>query len=202
MTGSFKPDNPVSGSMDLYTRRSPLRFAKEMAFYSAYHQEKRNVLIHVLGVPTITFTLFVVLSRFSLFEYNGFHVSASLVFTLAVLGYYYTLDVLFAFVATLVFGGLFVTSEWITAQLPATTAWTIFGLGQVIGWGAQFYGHFIFEKSRPALFDNLFQALVSAPLFVVADVFFELGYRLDLKAAVDNELKAKGVWKDFSHKAA
>lgn len=169
-----------------------------MAFYSAYHQEKRNVWIHVIGVPTITFTLFVVLSRFSLFEWNGFNVSASLVFTLAILGYYYTLDVVFAFVATLLFGGLFVTAEWITAKLPAQTAWTIFGLGQVIGWGSQFYGHFVFEKSRPALFDNLFQALVSAPLFVVADVFFELGFRLDLKKAVDDELKQKGVWKDFS----
>ncbi|TGL03463.1 DUF962 domain-containing protein [Leptospira bouyouniensis] len=175
-----------------------MRFAKEMAFYSAYHQEKRNVWIHVLGVPTITFTLFVVLSRFSLFEWNGFNVSASLVFTLAILGYYFTLDVVFALVATLLFGGLFVTAERITAQLPSQTAWTIFGLGQVIGWGSQFYGHFVFEKSRPALFDNLFQALVSAPLFVVADVFFELGYRLDLKIAVDDELKQKGVWKDFS----
>ncbi|MGV3665288.1 MAG: DUF962 domain-containing protein [Leptospira bouyouniensis] len=175
-----------------------MRFAKEMAFYSAYHQEKRNVWIHVLGVPTITFTLFVVLSRFSLFEWNGFNISASLVFTLAILGYYFTLDVVFALVATLLFGGLFVTAEWITAQLPSQTAWTIFGLGQVIGWGSQFYGHFVFEKSRPALFDNLFQALVSAPLFVVADVFFELGYRLDLKKAVDDELKQKGVWKDFS----
>ncbi|TGL19054.1 DUF962 domain-containing protein [Leptospira yanagawae] len=175
-----------------------MRFAKEMAFYSAYHQEKRNVWIHVIGVPTITFTLFVVLSRFSLYEWNGWNLSASLVFTIAVLSYYFTLDVVFAFVATLLFGGLFVTAEWITAQLPSQTAWTIFGLGQVIGWGSQFYGHFVFEKSRPALFDNLFQALVSAPLFVVADVFFELGFRLDLKKAVDDELKQKGVWKDFS----
>ncbi|XDD47814.1 DUF962 domain-containing protein [Leptospira sp. WS39.C2] len=180
-----------------------MRFAKEMAFYSAYHQEKRNVWIHVLGVPMITFTLFVVLSRFTLFETNGFSISASLLFTLGVLGYYYTLDVFFAFFATLLFGGLFVAAEWITLQLPSQTAWTIFGLGQVIGWGSQFYGHFVFEKSRPALFDNLFQALVSAPLFVVADVFFELGYRLELKKAVDDELKQKGVWKDFNvHKTA
>lgn len=175
-----------------------MRFAKEMAFYSAYHQEKRNVLIHVLGVPLISFTLLLVLSRFILFEVYGFGVSASLVFVVVVLAYYFTLDFIFALAATILFGALFVTAEIITKSLPSSTAWGIFGAGQIIGWGAQFYGHFIFEKGRPALFDNLFQALVSAPLFVVADVFFELGFRLDVKNAVDAELKERGVWKDFS----
>lgn len=175
-----------------------MRFAKEMAFYSAYHQEKRNVWIHVLGVPTITFTLFLVLSRFQLFSFEGLEVSASAIFVVAVLGYYFTLDLLFASVATLLFGGLFLGAEYLTANLSSEMAWTCFGIGQVVGWGSQFYGHFIFEKSRPALFDNLFQALVSAPLFVVADVFFELGYRNDLKLAVENEMKSRGVWRDFS----
>ena len=34
------------------------KFAQEMAFYSAYHQESTNVWIHVFGVPLITFTAF------------------------------------------------------------------------------------------------------------------------------------------------
>ncbi|WP_411822304.1 DUF962 domain-containing protein [Leptospira sp. 'Mane'] len=176
-----------------------MRFAKEMAFYSAYHQEKRNVWIHVIGVPMITFTLFLVLSRYSLIELQGFDITAATVFVVAVLAYYFTLDFLFAFTATLLFGGLYLLAQYITVTLSSDLAWTIFGLGQLVGWGAQFYGHFIFEKSRPALFDNLFQAMVSAPLFVIADVYFELGYRLDLKNAIEKELKEKGKWKDFSH---
>ena len=64
--------------------------------------------------------------------------------------------------------------------------------------GAQIYGHYVFEKSKPAFLDNLFQALVSAPLFVVADVFFELGLRKDLEEQVKNVLKERGVYKDFS----
>ncbi len=176
-----------------------MRFAKEMAFYSAYHQEKRNVWIHVIGVPMITFTLFLVLSRYSLTELQGFHVTAATVFVAAVLAYYFTLDVIFATAATLLFGSLYVLAQYLTATLSSEVAWTVFGLGQLVGWSAQFYGHFIFEKSRPALFDNLFQALVSAPLFVIADVFFELGYRTDLKDAIEKELKERGKWKDFSH---
>ncbi|TGN18007.1 DUF962 domain-containing protein [Leptospira idonii] len=175
-----------------------MRFAKEMAFYSAYHQEKRNVWIHVIGVPTISFTLFLVLSRFQIFQVAGYQVTASAIFTVLVLGYYFTLDVLFALVSAVLFGSLFFAAEYLTSTLSSGMAWTLFGIGQLVGWGSQFYGHFVFEKSRPALFDNLFQALVSAPLFVVADVFFELGYRTELKDAVEQELKARGQWKDFS----
>jgi uncharacterized membrane protein YGL010W len=175
-----------------------MRFVKEMAFYSAYHQEKRNVWIHVIGVPTISFTLFLVLSRFHLFSVAGFPISASAVFVVGVLAYYFSLDFLFALTTSVLFGGLFVLAEYLTRSMAPEMAWTLFGIGQVVGWGSQFYGHFIFEKSRPALFDNLFQALVSAPLFVIADVYFELGYRKDLKLAIENELKSRGVWKDFS----
>ena len=175
-----------------------MRFAREMAFYSAYHQEKRNVWVHMIGVPMISFTLFLVLSRFSLFEVSGYSVTASAIFVVTVLAYYFTLDIIFALTATILFGGLYVTAEYLTATMSPSMAWSLFGLGQIVGWGSQFYGHFIFEKSRPALFDNLFQALVSAPLFVVADDYFELGFRKELKVAVQNELKAKGVWKDFS----
>ncbi len=175
-----------------------MRFAKEMAFYSAYHQEKRNVWIHVLGVPTISFTLFLVLSRFQLFEVAGVGISASLLFVVGVLLYYFSLDFIFALTTSVLFGALFVLAEYLTKTMTPEIAWSLFGIGQVVGWGAQFYGHFVFEKSRPALFDNLFQALVSAPLFVVADVYFELGYRTDLKLAIENELKNRGVWKDFS----
>ncbi|GBF49495.1 hypothetical protein LPTSP4_10080 [Leptospira ryugenii] len=175
-----------------------MRFAKEMAFYSAYHQEKRNVWIHVLGVPTITFTLFLVLSRFNLGTFGDVSISASVPFVVGVLLYYFTLDVFFAFTASLLFGGLFLLAEYLTRSMEPSMAWTLFGIGQIVGWGSQFYGHFVFEKGRPALFDNLFQALVSAPLFVVADVYFELGFRKELKEAVENELKTKGVWKDFT----
>ena len=50
---------------------------------------------------------------------------------------------------------------------------------------------------RPALFDNLFQALGSAPIFVVADGFFELVFRKDLEAQVKAILKEQGKLKNF-----
>lgn len=38
-------------------------------------------------------------------------------------------------------------------------------------------GHGVHEKRAPALFDNLFQAFIMAPLFVLMEVFFKLGYK-------------------------
>jgi uncharacterized membrane protein YGL010W len=167
-----------------------------MAFYSAYHQEHRNVMIHVVGVPMISFSLLVVLSWVNLFQIGGFSVTLAMVFAAAVVLYYYSLDVIFALAATILFGGLLVAAHYVSF-LGATVGWTIFAVAQLSGWSSQFYGHFVFEKSRPALFDNLFQAVVSAPLFVIADVFFELGFRKHLEAQIKQVLKEQGKLKTF-----
>ncbi|CAM9019813.1 unnamed protein product [Wickerhamomyces anomalus] len=46
-------------------------------------------------------------------------------------------------------------------------------------------GHGVFEKRAPALLDNLLQALVLAPFFILFELFFLLGFRTDLKKRVD-----------------
>eukprot|EP00611_Tribonema_gayanum_P021113 TRINITY_DN399_c0_g1_i2.p2 TRINITY_DN399_c0_g1~~TRINITY_DN399_c0_g1_i2.p2 ORF type:complete len:162 (+),score=23.10 TRINITY_DN399_c0_g1_i2:121-606(+) len=40
-------------------------------------------------------------------------------------------------------------------------------IAHVVCWLAQFYGHAAHEKRKPALMDNLFQAFLAAPLFVL-----------------------------------
>lgn len=57
----------------------------------------------------------------------------------------------------------------------------------VVCWLAQFYGHAVHEKRAPALFDNLLQALVLAPFFVVYEIAFWLGFKLDTKKNMDNK---------------
>jgi uncharacterized membrane protein YGL010W len=54
----------------------------------------------------------------------------------------------------------------------------------VASWIAQFIGHGVFEKRAPALLDNLFQALVLAPLFVWLEILFYFGYRPELQKRV------------------
>lgn len=55
----------------------------------------------------------------------------------------------------------------------------------VVSWIAQFVGHGKFEGRKPALLDNLVQALFLAPLFVWYEVLFKLGFYKKLQKEVD-----------------
>ena len=54
-----------------------------------------------------------------------------------------------------------------------------FGALFVGGWILQLVGH-VFEGRRPALVDNLLQIFV-APIFLMAEVFFALGYKPEVR---------------------
>ena len=69
----------------------------------------------------------------------------------------------------------------------------------VVSWIAQFVGHGKYEGRKPALVDNLVQALFLAPLFVWYEVLFKLGFYKKLQAEVEigveeevAKLKAQG----------
>ncbi|KAG0197468.1 hypothetical protein BGX28_009057 [Mortierella sp. GBA30] len=55
----------------------------------------------------------------------------------------------------------------------------------IVAWIAQFIGHGVYEKRAPKLTENLLQALVLAPYFVVYEVLFFFGYRPELKKELD-----------------
>ncbi|KAF9999149.1 hypothetical protein BGZ79_007233 [Entomortierella chlamydospora] len=60
----------------------------------------------------------------------------------------------------------------------------------VAAWIAQFIGHGVYEKRAPKLLENLLQALVLAPYFVVYEVLFFFGYRPQLKQELDVLIRA------------
>lgn len=167
-------------------------FAEEMAFYSAYHQERRNVFIHVLGVPMITFSLMVPLCWLHLFTIGNVPITAATVLVGATMLYYLRLDLMFGLIATLVYGSLLLAAHQV-APLGYAIGIAVFLGFQALGWGTQIYGHYVFEKKKPAFLDNLFQALVSAPLFIIADICFHLGLRKDLEADIQQRLAAAGT---------
>ena len=138
----------------------------QMAFYAAYHQNARNKATHFVGVPAIMLSLFIPLAWLRL-EVGGVTLTGAMLFAAVVLAYYFLLDVPLA-LAMLV----------VTAVLVY--------LGQAIadlgGWILQLVGH-VFEGRKPALTANLFQIFV-APIFLAAEVFFALGYKPGLHAAM------------------
>jgi uncharacterized membrane protein YGL010W len=155
---------------------------EQMSFYAAYHQDARNKATHFIGVPAIMLSLFIPLSwiRFEI-GLAGIAVTAAMVFAAIVLIYYFMLDVplalaMFAVTIALVWAGQQI------AALGALQGWIWFAVLFVGGWILQLVGH-VFEGRKPALADNLFQIFV-APLFLAAEVFFALGYKPRLHAAM------------------
>lgn len=61
----------------------------------------------------------------------------------------------------------------------------------VVSWILQFVGHGKFEGRKPALLDNLVQALFLAPLFVWYEVLFKLGFYGQLKRDVEAGIEAE-----------
>ena len=99
----------------------------------------------------------------------------------SVLAYYFALDLVLGFAMLVVFAVLLWAGERIAA-LGSAAGWIWFALLFVGGWILQLVGH-LFEGRRPALADNLFQVFI-APIFLCAELFFALGYKPRLHAAV------------------
>ncbi len=66
--------------------------------------------------------------------------------------------------------------------MDRSIGWTVFAIFFVGGWVFQLVGHG-FEGRKPALLDNLVQIFV-APVFLMSEIWFALGLRQELRAAV------------------
>ncbi len=156
-------------------------FVQKLAGYAAYHRDARNITMHLLGISLIVFGLEVLLSR----PVVGAALTPAVVVSFLVAMYYFTLDLGYAAVLTLLLGLFAFAGLWL-ASLP-TVVWLTIGAGSfVIGWIFQTVGH-LFEGRKPAFFDDL-RSLLIGPLFVTAELGFRLGLRRPLQAAIERRL--------------
>ncbi len=160
---------------------------EQMGFYAAYHQDRRNKVTHFVGVPAIMLSLFIPLAWLR-FEAGGTTITAAMLFAAVVVAYYFVLDVPLG-LAMLVVSAVLVWLGQFIADQGALQAWMWFAVLFVGGWILQLVGH-VFEGRKPALADNLFQIFV-APIFLAAEVFFALGYKPELKRAVEEKAQLR-----------
>src|SRR6267154_5868801 len=154
---------------------------EQLALYAAYHRNRWNRLTHFIGVPAIIFAVLIPMTWISL----GEGVTLAHVFLGAVLAYYFLLDVPLALVTAVAVGALFLAAK-LAAGTGIASGWIWFGVFFVGGWVFQLVGH-VFEGRKPALADNLFQIFV-APIFLVAEVFFALGLKRDVRRKIEERL--------------
>ncbi|MCE7766678.1 DUF962 domain-containing protein, partial [Pseudomonas putida] len=81
-------------------------------------------------------------------------------------------------------------------QLGFSLAWKVVLAAQLFCWTGQFIGHGVFEKRAPALLNNLTQAFLMAPFFVLLEALQSLfdyepypGFHSKVKATIDAEIK-------------
>jgi uncharacterized membrane protein YGL010W len=156
---------------------------QQMAVYSAYHRDRRNRLTHFIGVPAIIFAILVPM----IWVPVGDGLTLAHVFLGAVLAYYFLLDVPLAIATTVAACALYYAAK-LAAGSGFASGWIWSGVFFVGGWIFQLVGH-VFEGRRPALADNLFQ-IVIAPIFLMAELFFALGLKRDVRDKVEARLRS------------
>ena len=160
---------------------------QQLTQYAAYHRDRRNIATHFVGIPMIVLALAVLLSRPS-FGAGMFPVTLSAAWLLLVAAsvYYLALDVPLGVMMACVSALCLAFGEWIAAQ--ATLVWLATGIGLfVIGWVFQFVGHVAYEHRKPAFVDDVIGLLIG-PLFVLAEALFGVGWRPELRDAIDAQV--------------
>ncbi len=152
-------------------------FNRRLASYAASHRDMRNRATHFVGIPVIVFSLLLALTLWRIELLGGEPSMALLVALLAVLGWL-ALDLAIGLVLGIMILPAWYAAEALAGELGSSGTWVAFIALFVGGWAMQFLGHH-YEGRRPALMDNLFQAFIG-PMFLVAEIMIEMGYRRDL----------------------
>uniref|UniRef100_I1JWT5 Uncharacterized protein n=1 Tax=Glycine max TaxID=3847 RepID=I1JWT5_SOYBN len=152
-----------------------LDLEKHFAFYGAYHNNAFNVAIHMLFVWPILFTGQMILYFTPPLLTLGFLPSVLLLnwgffSTLFYALFYVALDYKAGSLAAFLTFFCWVASSFVSSSLGFSLAWKVVLAAQLFCWTGQFIGHGVFEKRAPALLDNLAQAFLMAPFFVLLEV--------------------------------
>jgi 2-hydroxy fatty acid dioxygenase len=155
---------------------------RQYQFYHRYHTNKTNKAVHVACVPIIHLTALVLLSGVSSsLPGVGSRLDLAAVATTVMLAYYVALDKQFALLMSPYLAAVY-TAATVAVRGDDGTLRYVSGILFLLGWIAQFAAHAYFEKNRPALSEDPINAVLIAPMFVVLEVIFPLGFGSTLKA--------------------
>jgi uncharacterized membrane protein YGL010W len=153
-----------------------------MAQYAAYHRDRRNIATHFVGVPLIVFAVGALLARPAL-DVGGWPLTpAAVAWALTALWYLTRGNLVLGVATSLV--NLLLIGAALPLGLLDTKAWLAWSLGAfVFGWALQFLGHY-YEGRKPAFVDDL-RGLLIAPMFIVGEALFALGWGKALLAEIE-----------------
>ena len=156
-------------------------FIDYLSKYAAYHRDRRNIATHFVGVPMIVAAVAILLSRPVFAHVDGVAITPAL-FAIVIIGLFYLkLDIRFGIAMAVFLSFCLWLGQFFAAQ--SMMNWLVAGIGLfVVGWIIQFVGHY-YEGKKPAFVDDI-MGLAIGPIFVAAELAFELGLRKDIEDAV------------------
>ena len=158
---------------------------RHLVQYAAYHRDRRNIATHVVGVPTIVFSILLAATTFAI-PAGPLAVTGAAAIAIAMVAWYLWLDRALGVAMAI---ALFVLCAGASEMAPRLgAAWTLAVAALLFagGWALQFLGH-KFEGLKPAFFDDVKQLLIG-PLFVCAEIAFLFGARADLRGRIERHV--------------
>lgn len=155
------------------------KFQKVFYEYGCYHNDIKNIIVHMIFVPPITFTLLKILEFYSL---NSWGLELNIPGIVLMSGsaiFWISVDPLLGFLTV----SQYVIMDCLTRGFDFschgfTHIQVLFAI-QAICWIFQILSHKVFEGRKPALTDNILQVF-NAPVFINIELFyFMLGYKSD-----------------------
>ncbi|KGP62456.1 membrane protein [Legionella norrlandica] len=157
-------------------------FIEQAQFYAEYHNNPVTRYTHLAGVPIIILSVMIFLGFVKIIIPGVYATDLACLATLAALIYYFLLNWQLALALTPILIFLLWLASWFSHNGPIKLGLWAFIITFIIGWGLQFYGHFI-EGKKPAFMVNFTQALI-APLYLTAELFFMAGLMTSLKEQI------------------
>ncbi|MET1255654.1 DUF962 domain-containing protein [Aliikangiella maris] len=159
---------------------------EQLSTYKSVHFNPVNLKTHFVGIPLIILSTAVFLSQFqwqiTIFNIQ-WHFSLTHLLFLVVTLYYAWLKLVLACGMILFIGLIIVLVDLLEVSAFAEIDWQI-ALGLfIVGWIFQFIGH-RYEKAKPAFIDDLNQLFIG-PLFLMAEIYFMLGWAPELEHKIN-----------------
>ncbi|KAI8853163.1 hypothetical protein BC829DRAFT_360214 [Chytridium lagenaria] len=136
-------------------------FNRQFVGYAAYHNNKVNQWIHFVCVPMILWTALVWLQNtpefFTWSLSKELPINMAFVLTVIYSGYYVMLHtVIGGMLAPVMVLAFYTSNVFLHSKTEVESTLTSLPAGiHIVSWIAQFLGHGLAEKRRPALMDNL-----------------------------------------------
>lgn len=156
-----------------------LSLERQYTFYTFYHSNRTNRLIHTLTVPLLIISTLAILSRVSLPPPIN---SLNILILFLYFAYYLILSpVIASFFSPFLLLYHLITRALLSYLSPSAVLPFALTL-HFASWVAQFVGHFAYEHRSPALFNSTIHAFLAAPLVIWLEVVFACGFLKSTKA--------------------